>query len=563
MTREQFIAEHPIQRELESRGVHLIGSGQKRTAKCPIHKDNSPSMSVDLDKEVWFCHAGCGGGSVIDLICKLDGKQPKELLSGDQRGTRWTPPPAHKPQPPKDPNAPKPTISKIYQYHDALGGEVFQVVRLIPKDFRQRHVGADGKWVWNMDGVDRVLYRLPQVLKAERVAICEGEKDADTAVALGLCGTTNVGGGGKWLDGYTESLAGKEVVIFPDNDKTGEAHKSKIFESVAGSAKSVRVVKIPGPFKDLTEYIESFTEQAEAKVCVERLIEESQAFYKGLEVPVYSMAELESRYIQYASNTEAEGLKLSRWLPSLGGHVRTLVPGELVLIIGDTGTGKTGILQTIAMHAAPLPTLMFEIELPAELLFERFVAAKTRLPAMEVERTYAAGDYMGEKSLNHYFKNLFICDRSHLTPDDIEAMIVRSELKLGVRPKVVLVDYVQLIAGRGDRYEKASTTAEAMKRIAKSTRTIIVMASQRARPKEGDSAEVHLHSAKDSGSMENSAGLVLGVWRDPEDKATMHLKVLKNTKGQAGFQMKLNFNGATMSITEQAQRRIDLDRAEI
>ena len=550
MNREEFIAAHPLDRELESRGVKLIGAGQKRTARCPIHKDSSPSMSVDLDQGVWFCHAGCGGGSVIDLIAKLDGKSPVDVLRGDARETRWTPAPA-RPTPPRDPNAPKPTIAKVYQYHDALGGDVFQVVRLIPKSFRQRHIGPDGKWIWNMDGVDRVLYRLPQVLKAQVVAICEGEKDADTAVALGLCGTTNVGGGGKWLDGYTETLAGKDVLIFPDNDTAGEKHKEKVFESVATVAKSVKVIKIPAPFKDLTEYVESFTQDGEARACVERLIDEAQPFFKGVEIPLYSMAELEGRYIQYATNTQAEGLSLAKWLPSLAGKVRTLVPGELVLIIGDTGTGKTGILQTIALHAAPLPTLMFEIELPAELLFERFVAAKSRMSASEVERTYASGDYMGKTSLNHYFPNLFICDKADLTPEKIEAMIVRSELKLGVKPKVVLVDYVQLIVGKGDRYERASNTAEAMKRIAKSTGTIIVIASQRSRPKEGDTPEVFLHSGKDSGSLENSSGLVLGVWRDMDDKTCLHMKILKNTKGTSGFQLKCYFNGEQMRITER------------
>lgn len=552
MTREEFISAHPMKQELESRGVKLVGSGMHVKARCPIHKDRNPSMSVDLERGLWNCHAGCGGGSVIDLICKLENKSPKEVLAGDQRGSRWTPPPeAPAPVVHRDPSSPKPTISKIYPYHDALGNEVFQVVRLVPKDFRQRHRGPDGAWVWNMQGIDRVLYRLPHVLKADRVAICEGEKDADTAVSLGLCGTTNVGGGKKWLDGYAEHLAGKEVVIFPDNDKTGKEHQEQVFESLAGGVKSIRVVTVPQPFKDLTEYVESFTELSEAKACIERLIEDAQQFFKGLDVPIFSMAELESRYIQYATNAETEGLRLTKWLPSLAGEVRPLVPGELVLIIGDTGTGKTGILQSIAMAAAPLPTLMFEIELPAELLFERFVASKSRMRASEVERTYSGGDYLGKRALDIYFQNLFICDKASVTPADIESLIIKSELKMGMRPKVVLVDYIQLIGGKGDRYERASETAEALKRIAKATRTIVIVASQRSRPKEGSSVEVHLHSGKDSGSLENSSGLVLGIWRDPDEKSLMHLKVLKNTKGQAGFQTPLHFDGATMTITDK------------
>jgi hypothetical protein len=36
-------------------------------------------------------------------------------------------------------------------------------VRFEPKDFRQCRI-IDGKRVWNTDGVERVLYHLPQLL---------------------------------------------------------------------------------------------------------------------------------------------------------------------------------------------------------------------------------------------------------------------------------------------------------------------------------------------------------------------------------------------------------------
>ena len=68
---------------------------------------------------------------------------------------------------------------------DADGVLLFQVCRFDPKDFRQRRPDPDhpGQWIWKMSGVERVLYRLPEVLKAVSegrvVFIVEGEKDAD------------------------------------------------------------------------------------------------------------------------------------------------------------------------------------------------------------------------------------------------------------------------------------------------------------------------------------------------------------------------------------------------
>lgn len=553
MTREEFIAEHPLIATLERNGVKLIGNGNKRTAKCPFHEDGSPSFSVDVDKGLWHCHAGCGGGSVIDLIARFEGKNPKDLLKEPSKWAALRPaaPPAS-PSKPRDPNAPKPTIDKIYPYQNEFGQEVYQAIRLKPKSFRQRHPDGKGGWVWNMDDVDRVLYRLPEVLKAQVVAIAEGEKDAETLTALGYCGTCNVGGAGKWLDGYTNSLKGKDVLIFGDNDKAGQDHVKLVFDSIAGLVKSVRIIKIPSTFKDITEYVESFVDIKEASVVIADLVSQAHPFLQGVAMPLFTMAEIEARYIRYAEGATTESVNLSKWLPSFSGHVRALVPGELVLIVGDTGTGKTGLLQGIALSALPLPTLMFEIELPAELLFERFIAAKTKLRAREVESTYASGDYLGETALNTYFKNLFICDEANLSTEKLEAMILRSELKIGQRPKLVLVDYVQLLKGEGEsRYDRASNVAEAMKRIAKTTGTVIVITSQRGRPKDGGDPEVTLHCAKETGSLENSAGLVLGVWRDPEDKGLLHMQVLKNTKGTAGLHIECNFNGENMTITER------------
>lgn len=58
---------------------------------------------------------------------------------------------------------------------------MFQVVRFQPKDFRQRRSDGNGGWIWNMQGVRRVLYRLDRLKGREAEVIVEGEKDVDAA----------------------------------------------------------------------------------------------------------------------------------------------------------------------------------------------------------------------------------------------------------------------------------------------------------------------------------------------------------------------------------------------
>jgi hypothetical protein len=62
-----------------------------------------------------------------------------------------------------------------------------------------------------------------------------------------------------------------------------------------------------------------------------------------------------------------------------------------------------------------------------------------------------------------------------------------------------------------------------------------------------------LHSAKDSGSIENSAGLVIGAWREGDGGEIMKLRVLKNTKGQCGQTVDCDFIWDTLSIRESSR----------
>ena len=67
-----------------------------------------------------------------------------------------------------------------YDYCDPAGNVRYQVVRKAPKFFVQRRPDGKGGWVWNMEGVEPLPYRLPELLAApdKSVFISEGEKDA-------------------------------------------------------------------------------------------------------------------------------------------------------------------------------------------------------------------------------------------------------------------------------------------------------------------------------------------------------------------------------------------------
>lgn len=150
--------------------------------------------------------------------------------------------------------------SAIYDYTDEAGQILYQVLRYEDgkgKTFKCRRPDNSGNWIWDLKGIKRILYRLPEVLKASTVFILEGEKDCDALTALGYTATTCPTGAGKWTAEYGESLGGKGILIIPDNDEPGRKHALDVASSLWGIASSVKVIELPDlPEKgDVSDFI--------------------------------------------------------------------------------------------------------------------------------------------------------------------------------------------------------------------------------------------------------------------------------------------------------------------
>jgi hypothetical protein len=269
MTREEIIAANPIADFVRSRGHELRAAGPNFvTNGCPVtlHKKKwHRPVGLDVGKQLWFCGDCKVGGTVIDWVMHEKGcdvaQAMRELGGGrndsEERGK----------------------IVATYDYTNESGNLLYQTCRYQRKDFRQRRPDAKGGWIWNMDGARRVLYRLPQVLKAQTVCVAEGEKDCDNLVKLGFVATTNPLGAGKWRDEYSETLRGKDVIVFGDvgdDDGAGERHTAQVIESLAGKAKSIKHVTLPDGFHDVSDYIASLPEET-AREKIAKLIDEAVA----------------------------------------------------------------------------------------------------------------------------------------------------------------------------------------------------------------------------------------------------------------------------------------------
>jgi hypothetical protein len=121
----------------------------------------------------------------------------------------------------------------VYTYHDAAGVPKYQVIRYPDKTFRQRQLDGHGGQTWNLNGVERVPYRLPQLLerkaKGRTVFVVEGEKDAERLANLGFCATTSAQGAGwGWTPAFVEHFRdAMRVVVLTDCDEGDPQKRTK------------------------------------------------------------------------------------------------------------------------------------------------------------------------------------------------------------------------------------------------------------------------------------------------------------------------------------------------
>ena len=130
------------------------------------------------------------------------------------------------------------------RYRHADGTDAFSVIRWnLPdgtKTFGQI-TKVDGGWICGGMQEPRPLYRLPEIIDAAEVWICEGEKAADAAALLGLTATTSAGGSNAAEKSDWSPLDGKRVYILPDNDEPGEKFTRTVVELIRKQAPNATV----------------------------------------------------------------------------------------------------------------------------------------------------------------------------------------------------------------------------------------------------------------------------------------------------------------------------------
>ncbi|MEW6325629.1 MAG: replicative DNA helicase [Nitrospirota bacterium] len=269
---------------------------------------------------------------------------------------------------------------------------------------------------------------------------------------------------------------------------------------------------------ELNERIDDLLDYAEQKVFSISDSKISPSFYHVRDVVKDSFEMLEKRYEQKENVTG-----VPTGFDKLDSLTAGLHAGDLIIIAGRPGMGKTALALNIAQHAAinkRLLAAVFSLEMAREQLVIRMLCAEGQVDAHKLRSGYlGAADWPKLTAAAGRITEapIFIDDTSALSVLELRAKARRLKREQG-RLDLIIVDYLQLMRGRGEaenREREISEISRSLKALAKELRVPVIALSQLSRAVESRTERrPQLSDLRESGAIEQDADVVMFVYRE-------------------------------------------------
>jgi hypothetical protein len=383
---------HRTAPELKADRAILIDVLQEGGAKvrgnavsCPFHDDKHPSAGVYLANGEGYrfkCHS-CGlNGSALDLIAILDGLTVPEVLRRLKGDSKPQKPPTIYADIESLKAAMSYPVEEVYQYtHPATGKIEMLVFRLKTPDgktFRQASPVLGG-YVQQAPPKPWPLYHRSRVKVADTIVVVEGERKVHTLHDYGVTATTSPAGAGKAPLADWTPLAGRNVILWGDNDEPGRAHMAQVEVILQRLEPAPRIAILEPADLDLQEKedVVDFVGQLETRGTGRAAIQEailaalSRAKPKGVASGLSELIEATIR---------GERIAVKWPWRSIGGLTKALMPGCVTLLCGNVGASKSFMLLEAGAywHEAGIKTAIFELEEDRDYHLSRCLAQQSQ-----------------------------------------------------------------------------------------------------------------------------------------------------------------------------------------
>ncbi|MBV9452998.1 MAG: replicative DNA helicase [Rubrobacter sp.] len=353
----------------------------------------------------------------------------------------------------------------------------------------------------------------------------------------------------------------------------GRQYVFRIVESVPTAANAARYAEIVRSKALLRAIIdagsriqqEAFTEPedvTQALDAAEQLIYGiSNRQLKERLAPISELAPGALEMVQSLYEAEGEVTGVESGFEDLDQKTTGFHKSDLVVLAARPAMGKTALALNIIWHAAGakgLPVAIFSLEMSKEQLVQRLISQTTRIRTQDLRSgNVKAEDWpklvRGVAEVSR--APIWIDDTAGITLMEMRAKVrrlasrlhaqVNAERQSSVPLSLVVVDYLQLMVGQGNRsdnrQQEIAEISRGLKVLARDLDVPVLAIAQLSRAVEGRHDKRPLLSdLRDSGAIEQDADLVMFLYRDEyyntdsDDKGIAEIIIGKHRNGPTG-----------------------------
>lgn len=239
--------------------------------------------------------------------------------------------------------------------------------------------------------------------------------------------------------------------------------------------------------------------------------------------------------------------------------------GELIIIAGRPGMGKTSLAMNMVEHAAlnkKCSCAVFSLEMSRESLTQRSICSVAGVPmsdALSGKLTAQQWESLWNAGEGFSHSKIFIDDTSNITVSQMLSKCRRLKSKYGL--DLVLIDYIQLMEAddrksKENRQTEVASISRNLKIMARELDVPVLALSQLRREQAGlKNKKPQLSDLRESGAIEQDADIVLMIYKPEEEGETesastrVELVVAKHRNGPLG-DIPLDWIGEIVRFTE-------------
>lgn len=255
---------------------------------------------------------------------------------------------------------------------------------------------------------------------------------------------------------------------------------------------------------------------------------------------------------------------------ALNKYTQGFQEGQLIILAARPAMGKSAMAMNLAVNIASCnkngngTVAVFSLEMAAEQLFERMVAADSSIRLNQIKSgKIAKNDWVrfNTSCIRLGGMNLYFDDSSDSTIASIRAKCRKLKSESGL--DFIVIDYLQLIESdsasqRLSQQEKISKITRSLKLMARELEVPVLALSQLSRKvEERDDKRPIMADLRDSGSIEQDADIVMFLYRDEyynhssERKGEADLIIAKNRSGSTHEGLPFIFTGEFQRFKEK------------